>query len=184
MQTQSKRITGAFKQALNNAVNEKIETGSKFCTPDFYDIADRHKVSRRCVNNELRRMEDDQLIVRDGEFPASKGQTTVAYKGNPNAPAAKAERKNAAKKPKPEAKPKAAAKKPKPAGPAFDIRKPLPPALPAVNGHTDYRFNLGGSFTIRKDGQNILLTPAEAMDLMQFGAEQVAMINQLPGGQP
>lgn len=56
-----------------------------------------------------------------------------------------------------------------------------PPAGPA-NSNFDplkYGFNLGGNFSISKNGQNILLTPAEAMDLMQLGAQQIAMIEQL-----
>lgn len=64
------------------------------------------------------------------------------------------------------------------------VPRPAVASMPAKpNGHDkmDFAFNLGGSFSIRKNGQTILLTPNEAMDLMQFGKQQVAMINQIQG---
>lgn len=59
----------------------------------------------------------------------------------------------------------------------------LVPAKQNDHGTMDYSFNLGGSFSIRKNGQAILLTPNEAMDLMQFGSQQIAMINQIQQGE-
>jgi hypothetical protein len=85
------------------------------------------------------------------------------------------------KKTAPAAIAKKPAKKSKPRATVDFVKKPHPvPAVPIV-AELKYGFNLGGSFTLRKNGRDILLSPDEAMDLMQYGAQQVAMINQIQG---